>query len=175
MARQVVTRHPIVDDILSQYADQLGADADTYRNHVLRCLNYHTLLRGTAVADEVAVAWAVHDLGIWTAGTFDYLEPSAELGQDYARQHGIAGTEQVRALVVDHHRLRGLPDPEAEAFRRADLIDVSRGLLRGGLRTADVREVVAELPYLGFHLFLARGLTGHAVTHPRRPLPMMRW
>ena len=32
-----------------------------------------------------------------------------------------------------------------------------------------------DLPYSGFHAFLAKGLTGYAVRHPLRPLPMMRW
>jgi len=35
--------------------------------------------------------------------------------------------------------------------------------------------VVAQLPYRGFHAFLARGLTSYAVRHPLRPLPMLRW
>jgi hypothetical protein len=62
-----------------------------------------------------------------------------------------------------------------EAFRIADRIDVSRGLLSGPLRRSVVQAVVAELPYLGFHAFLARGLLGYAATHPRRPFPMLRW
>ena len=57
----------------------------------------------------------------------------------------------------------------------ADLVDVSRGLLTGGIGRGRVKAIVDEVPYLGFHAFLARGLTRHAVRHPTRALPMLRW
>jgi hypothetical protein len=78
-------------------------------------------------------------------------------------------------MITDHHKLRALGDPMTEAFRIADRIDVSRGLLIGSLRRPFVKGVVRELPYLGFHAFLARGLLGYAATHPLRPFPMLRW
>ncbi len=34
------------------------------------------------------MAWAVHDLGIWTANTFDYLEKSADLAWPFAGNRG---------------------------------------------------------------------------------------
>jgi hypothetical protein len=38
-----------------------------------------------------------------------------------------------------------------------------------------VHAVVAQLPYKGFHAFLANGLTRYAARHPLRPFPMLRW
>ncbi|SRX96046.1 hypothetical protein [Chlorobium tepidum TLS] [Mycobacterium shimoidei] len=169
------TAHPIVDSTLERYADALGDDLPAYRNHVYRGLTYHQELCGAALPDWVALAWAVHDLGIWTAGTFDYLEPSCDLASALAGEFGITEVGRARTMIAEHHKLRALDDPMSEAFRVADRIDVSRGLLTGSLQRSFVKGVVRELPYLGFHAFLVRGLLGYAATHPRRPFPMLRW
>jgi hypothetical protein len=114
-------------------------------------------------------------LGIWTAGTFDYLTPSADLASAYADEFGITEIARLQRLITEHHRVRPVDDRMTETFRKADLIDVSRGILRGGIRRADVHAVVAQLPYKGFHAFLANGLTRYAARHPLRPFPMLRW
>ena len=172
---EVVTSHPIVDAVLGRHRDALGDDLPTYRNHVYRCLNYHELLLGASIPDFAALAWAAHDLGIWTARTFDYLTPSADLAARHADEFGIADIDRLQTLITEHHRLRRLDDRVTETFRKADLVDVSHGLLRNTIGRSAVHAVVAELPYRGFHAFLARGLVGYAARHPSRPLPMMRW
>jgi hypothetical protein len=153
----------------------LGGDYAAYRNHVYRGLTYHQALRGAPVPDWAALAWAVHDLGIWTAGTFDYLGPSADLASTLAGEFGITEVGHARTMILEHHKLRAVDDPMTEAFRIADRIDVSRGALTGSLQRSFVKGVVKELPYRGFHAVLARGLLGYAVSHPRRPFPMLRW
>jgi hypothetical protein len=172
---EVVTAHPIVDTVLDRHRDALGDDMSAYRNHVYRCITYQQLLLGFSVPDVAALAWAVHDLGIWTERTFDYLGPSADLGAQYAEKFGVTDVDQLRALVREHHRLRPVDDRVIETFRRADLVDVSHGLLHNRIGRSAVRAAVAQLPYCGFHAFLAKGLTGYAARHPLRPLPMMRW
>jgi hypothetical protein len=172
---KVVTAHPIIDSVLDQHLAALGDDLGAYRNHVYRGLNYQQLLLGAPPPDTAALAWAVHDLGIWTANTFDYLSPSADLAAMHATEFGITDVDEVRSMVTEHHKLRRTGDRMNDAFRAADLVDVSRGLLAGGIGRARVKAIVDELPYLGFHAFLARGLTRHAVSHPTRPLPMLRW
>jgi hypothetical protein len=174
-AVEVVTAHPIVDAVLDRHRDALGDDLSAYRNHVYRCITYHQLLLGFSIPDVAALAWATHDLGIWTAGSFDYLTPSAGLAAAYADEFGIADIDQLRALITEHHRLRPVDDHVTETFRKADLVDVSHGLLHNRIGRSAVRAAVAQLPYSGFHVFLAKGLTGYAVRHPLRPLPMMRW
>ncbi|MBB5916390.1 hypothetical protein BJY24_005302 [Nocardia transvalensis] len=172
---QVRTSHPIVDAVLDRYRRELGEAFPVYRNHVLRGLNYHEVLLGEPVPDTAALAWAVHDLGIWTAGTWDYLAPSADLVGKHAEEFGIEDTERARRMVLDHHRLRGIDDRLPETFRIADRVDASHGLLRGPVPRADIETVVAELPYLGFHRFLLRTGTRWALRHPFHPLPMVRW
>ncbi|MGW5106650.1 hypothetical protein [Nocardia sp. NPDC004123] len=172
---QIHTSHPVVDAVLDRYHRELGDELPKYRNHVLRSLNYQQLLLGEPVPDTAALAWAVHDLGIWTAGTWDYLEPSAQLVTQHAAEFGIDDVERTRRMVLDHHRLRGTNDRLSETFRVADRIDASRGLVYHPLTRADVKSVVAQLPYLGFHMFLAHRAATYALAHPIRPLPMVRW
>jgi hypothetical protein len=172
---EVVTAQPIVDALLDRYRVALGDDASSYRNHVYRCINYHQLLLGAPIPDFAALAWVAHDLGIWTARTFDYLTPSADLASAHADEFGITEIDRVQLLITEHHRLRPSDDRMTETFRKADLIDVSRGFLRGQIRRSTVQAVVAQLPYRGFHTFLAKGLIPYAARHPLRPLPMLRW
>ncbi|MGW4245812.1 hypothetical protein [Nocardia sp. NPDC004722] len=172
---QVQTSHPIVDAVLERYRDRIGDVLPAYRNHVLRALNFQQLLLGEPVPDVAALAWAVHDLGVWSAGTWDYLEPSADLVAVHAGEFGIEDLEAARRMVLDHHRLRTVDDRLTETFRIADRIDASRGLVRAPLTRAEVKTVVAQLPYHGFHTYLARRAASWAVTHPTRPLPMVRW
>jgi hypothetical protein len=172
---KIVTAHPIVDGILDEHRGVLGTHMATYRNHVYRGLNYQQALLKASLPDSAALAWAVHDLGIWTAGTFDYLAPSADLAETHAKVLGVNDIDDARRMILEHHKLRRVHDRLVDTFRAADLADVSRGILPGPVGRAQVKAVVAELPYLGFHAFLADGLTRHAVRHPARPLPMLRW
>jgi hypothetical protein len=171
----VVSTHPIVDAVLDRYRGALGDALPAYRNHVYRCINYHQLLLGGSIPDVAALAWAAHDLGIWTARTFDYLAPSADLAAHHADEFGVSDADQLRVLITEHHRLRPSDDRMTETFRKADLVDVSHGLLRDHIGRPAVQAVVAQLPYRGFHAFLAKGLAGYAARHPLRPLPMLRW
>jgi hypothetical protein len=172
---EAITAHPIVEALLDRHHDALGDHMSTYRNHVYRCISYHQMLLGAPLPDFAALAWATHDLGIWTAHSFDYLQASADLAGKHAEEFGIKQVDQVKTLITEHHRLRPVQDQLTETFRKADLVDVSHGLLSSKVRRTGVRAVVAQLPYLGFHAFLVKGLSQHAVRHPRRPLPMLRW
>jgi hypothetical protein len=175
MAMIAVTSHPLVDSVLGRYHHALDGHLPTYRNHVYRGLTYHQLLLGSPVPDSIALSWVVHDLGIWTAGSFDYLAPSADLASAHADEFGITDIEHVRMIITQHHKVRPAKDHMTETFRMADLTDVSRGLLSGPITRASVKAVVAQLPYLGFHAFLVRSLARHAAGHPARPFPMLRW
>jgi hypothetical protein len=73
----ILTTHAVVDDAVESFGDVLGLDAVRYRNHVYRGLNYQRkLLQLTTIPDEIALAWALHDIGIWTSRLG--LHPTAE-------------------------------------------------------------------------------------------------
>src|ERR1700757_749684 len=157
---KAITAHPIVDALLERYQDALSGDMPTYRNHVYRCMTYHQLLLGDPIPDFAALAWAVHDLGIWTVASFDYLGPSADLAALHANEFGVKDVDRARTLIIEHHRLRPSSEPMTETFRIADRIDVSHGFMAGEVGRTRVRAVVDQLPYNGFHAFLAKGLFG---------------
>jgi hypothetical protein len=67
----VIDSHPVIEEVLDAHGAALGHSLIDYRNHVYRGLNYQLRLLGRQEpTDAIALAWAVHDLGIWTAETF---------------------------------------------------------------------------------------------------------
>src|SRR6266850_996863 len=78
-----------------------------------------------------------HDLRIWTNKTFDYIAPSVAIAREHLAARGMTDwIPEIEAMIVDHHKVtpsRENPQALVESFRRADWIDVSRGLRRFGL------------------------------------------
>ena len=132
-----------------------------------------------ATLEKLALAAAFHDLGIWTANTFDYLQPSIDLACDHL---GCAGhgdwRENVARMIREHHKIRAYRGADAalvEPFRRADWIDVSLGLLSFGLPRARIREIRSRWPNAGFHTRLAQLTFQRLRTNPLSPLPVLKW
>jgi hypothetical protein len=176
----LMDRQPLIDEALEVWQPALGAAGKAYRGHVYRVFNFARSLLGSERHDgELALASAFHDIGIWSDATFDYLEPSIRRAGDHlrARQLGLP-VDLIADLIRNHHllrRVRGGGEAHViEAFRRADLTDVSRGLLRGALDAGFLREVVAAFPYAGFHGALLREALSWCLRHPLRPLPTLR-
>ena len=71
--------------------------------------------------------------------------------------------------VEQHHALRDRSSfgVEVELMRRADLVDVSAGLVNFGIDRWWVRNLVREIPRSGFHRFLARETWRMARERPR--------
>ncbi|HZR34645.1 MAG TPA: HD domain-containing protein [Nevskia sp.] len=177
----LLTRIELLDELLERHREALGADFTAYRNHCCRVVNFCAALApGAAEAlRKAAIAAAFHDLGIWTDRTFDYLPPSERLAEAYLRGAGLAEwSAEVTAMIGQHHKLtayRREPAALVEAFRKADLVDVSMGLVRHGLPKAFVREVLAAFPNAGFHKRLVQLFGQRLRTKPWSPMPMMRW
>ena len=170
-----------VEQLIAAHAPALAGDLPAYRNHVCRVLNYYAALGPPTdeIPEAVMIAAAFHDLGIWTARTFDYLEPSAHLAQAHLAGLGREHLEpEVATLISEHHKLRPYTGPymaTVEAFRRADLVDLSLGLVRSGLPVAFVVAVKAAFPNAGFHRRLMQLTAQQFLRTPWRPLPMLRW
>ena len=169
-----------LDAVLREHAAALGGDFTGYRNHAYRVANLCLALAPDVPerVEKVALAAAFHDLGIWTDGTFDYLAPSIRLARAHlARAGRPAWTGEIEAMIADHHKLsraRAAPHPLVEPFRRADWIDVTRGLRAFGLPRRFLREVFAAWPNAGFHRRLLQLSLHRLRTHPLNPLPMFR-
>ena len=128
----MITHIPTIDDVLDGHATALRDDFIGYRNHVYRVVNLCVAIVGRSDLEKIAVAAAFHDLGIWTNGTFDYIAPSIALAHVYlAARAREDWTAEIKGMIADHHKITpATADPHSliEAFRRADWIDVTRGL-----------------------------------------------
>ncbi|CAN5407386.1 hypothetical protein BH09BAC1_BH09BAC1_13180 [soil metagenome] len=83
-----------------------------------------------------------------------------------------------RLIIERHHQLRpyeGIYKQTVEAFRLADLADLTRGYVRKKLPFAAVSQAVAVFPYLGFHQLLLKWTFRQFLQNPFNPLPMLRW
>jgi hypothetical protein len=170
-----------MDGLLARYAGVIGDDFIPYRNHVCRVASFHCLLQPPAARDlhKIAVAAVYHDLGIWSAGTFDYIGPSMAAAAQFLRAESRPElVDEVAVMIRDHHKLTpccaGAP-PSADAFRRADWVDVSAGALRFGIARDDIAAVRRRFPHAGFHRLLVKLTLKRLATHPLNPLPMLRW
>lgn len=171
---------PLVEAILGTYRGVIALDFDAYRNHVYRVINL-CFAQGEFGADErekIQIAACFHDIGIWTAGTLDYLPPSEAVAAAYLTAHGKATwVAEVSAMIEMHHRVRSCADSAfalVEPFRRADIADFSLGLVPMGIPRALISRLKAEFPNQGFHQRLLQLGSRWFLRHPLNPLPMFR-
>ena len=167
----------LVDKILAPYSEHKAISG--YKNHVRRVISFCEDLYSLDEDDreKVTIAACFHDLGIYTDGTFDYLPPSIELARSYLEGNGLdSWRNEITSMISEHHSVRqsdrgGL----TEAFRKADIIDFSCGLVRKGVARSRVREVRAAFPNEGFHLNLALVAGRWICRHPFNPVPVLKW
>ena len=180
MTPDLIQRHPRIEALFDIYSERFGKDQTAYRNHIYRVLNLVASQRALSEEelDQVAIAGFFHDAGIWLAGTFDYLEPSARLACHYLEEQGLlAWQPTVEAIILNHHKVSRFGQDTlalAEMFRRADWIDVSLGLLRFGLPAPRIRHIRDTFPNAGFHTLLLKLSGQQLLSQPWRPLPMLR-
>lgn len=150
---EVVRSLPLADEILESHRHRAGGDDagwDAYKAHVYRVVNFARALTpdGPYRDDKLAIAAAFHDLGAFD--TLDYLVPSIEVQDAWLQQTGReAWSAELALIIAEHHRLVGYGPSRpyaalVEAVRRADLVDVSQGLVRFGLPGSYVKEVRAS-------------------------------
>ncbi len=178
--KRLITELAELDGLFDHYAERFGRDQTPYRNHVYRVINLVAAQR-TLTGDDLRkleLAGFFHDAGIWLAGTFDYLAPSARLACHYLEEQGLQDWgDEVHAMIVQHHKLTRSDAPAGtlvEAFRRADWIDVSLGLLRFGVSRERIRDINRRFPNAGFHTLLLGLSARQLITQPWRPFPMLR-
>ena len=174
----LLTRIPIIDDVLDNHAAALGDDFVGYRNHVYRIVNLCVAFAGQRELEKIAITAVFHDLGIWVHGTFDYIAPSIGLARDdlIARKRED-WTAEIEEMIANHHKITrssAAPNTLIEAFRRADWIDVTRGLRRFGIPRPFVARLFATWPSAGFHRRLLALTLDRFRSHPLTPLPMVR-
>ncbi|RXK83908.1 HD domain-containing protein [Filimonas effusa] len=169
----------LIESLLLSYKEVIGGQFNAYRNHVYRVYLNCLLIDPTeANAGKYAVAAVFHDIGIWIKHSFDYIDPSIEQAEYYLTEEGACDwVEEIAAMIYWHHKTakyKGNYQLTVETFRKADWTDVSFGLFRFGLKPKQLKENRRNYPGRGFHLFLLKGVSGHAFRHPFYPLPMFK-
>ena len=169
-----------IEEILQFYAVALGKNYNSYRNHVYRVYHLSLLLAkkdfSKSELQELAVASAFHDLGVWIHRTMDYLDSSIDMAQNHCENQGIDQTS-VKLIINHHHQFSiysGQKKALVESFRRADLADLSFGIIRFGLPRKLYQNLKEEFPFLGFHQLIYKMVLQHALSHPTKPFPMIR-
>ncbi|MBU2912892.1 MULTISPECIES: hypothetical protein [Reichenbachiella] len=173
---------PRIEGILQFYTPALGADYNAYRNHVYRVYHLTLLLNTEEPTPEeqaaLAIAAAFHDLGIWSNHTMDYLQPSTDLAKAYlSENHSDILTPLVHDLIVTHHKIssyQGANQSLIEAFRKADLMDLSFGTIRHGLPRSRYIHLREEFPFLNFQKTVFKKIMRYAIGHLNRPFPMLK-
>jgi hypothetical protein len=176
----MVTTVALLDELLEAHAAVLGRDFTAYRNHTYRVVNL-CVAQSSGDPEQLeksAIGAAFHDMGIWTDGTFDYLQPSVSLATNYLARSGRAQwTPEISAMILEHHKIsryRGHATWLVEPFRRADWVDVTRGLITFGLSRTLLHDVFSTWPSAGFHKRLVQFELTRLRTHPLNPLPMVK-
>ena len=80
-------------------------------------------------------------------------------------------------MIEMHHKLfpyRGEAESLVEGFRRADLCDLSAGIFRFDAAPDFLAALERTFPDEGFRSGITKRVCGWALTHPRRPFPMLR-
>ena len=149
---EILRSSPLAEAILESHRHRArGDDAgyDAYKAHVYRVMNFARALTHEAPDrdEKLAIASAFHDIAAFD--TLDYLVPSIEAQDAWLKQSGRESwSDELALIVAEHHRLSGYGAtrphaPLVEAVRRADLVDVSQGLIRFGIPSSYVKEVRA--------------------------------
>jgi hypothetical protein len=133
---------------------------------------------GETEKEKIQIAACFHDIGIWTAGTLDYLSPSEADAAAYLNARGKAlWIAEVSEMIEMHHSIRshaGSPYPLVEPFRRADIADFSLGMVPMGISRELIATLKVAFPNSGFHKRLAQLGSKWFLRHPLNPLPMFR-
>ncbi|MGK5093509.1 HD domain-containing protein [Deltaproteobacteria bacterium TL4] len=172
---------PLLEEILGPWEKEIGKDYQGYKNHVYRVVHFCLALHpgNQEGREKVIIAGCFHDLGIWTSHTLNYLEPSIELVKNYLKtENKNSLLDEIELMIYYHHKITPFEDgnyPLVESFRKADLVDVSLGMMRSGLSKEQVQLVKNNFPNSGFHHTLLRLISSEFKRNPLKPLPVMKW
>jgi hypothetical protein len=146
---------------------------------------YFCFAQRAVTADErqkIIIAASFHDIGIWTKKTLDYIEPSIELASQYLQStNRTEWIAEISLMIGMHHKFTEVNGevkcryPLVECFRKADLIDLSNGLLNAGIERSTIHSIQSIFPNRGFQLMLVLKWFKWMLLRPWNPFPFMRY
>ena len=153
-----------------------GTTAGPLEHHNVRAFQIAERLaerRGLKVDREVLLCAAhLHDVGLYPGAATDasYVDDGARLAERLLAPYAWppARLKRCTDAIERHHELRPQwkRGVEVELLRRADLVDVSGGLVALGAGRGWVRSLGREAPRRGFYREIARLLTRVARERP---------
>lgn len=171
----------LINEIIYPFEKILGKEYQPYKNHVHRIALLTKELKGNIERDDehkIAIAAVFHDIGIWTENTFDYLEPSIQAANKYLAENNLMNwSEEINLMIDMHHKrsvYKGKFQDNVESFRRADLVDLSKGMISFSLSKKLIRKNLIDFPMLGFRGIIVRNFFKNLLKHPFNPLPMFK-
>ncbi len=177
---QLETDIQLLNELLTPWEQKIGSAFPGYKNHVTRMLNFCFYLAQPSEEEKtkLIIAAAFHDIGIWSHGTVDYLDPSVDVAMDYLKENDLIDwSEEVALMISEHHKLRAVDEPRyplVEIFRTADLVDFSLGMIKKGVPKNVIASVRSSLPNEGFHKNLMRLSWGQFKKEPLNQVPMIK-
>ncbi|MEQ8473984.1 MAG: hypothetical protein RIC35_22500 [Marinoscillum sp.] len=167
----------LITQILHKFEKELGTDYHAYHHHAQRVYHYAITLLLVRESKKLAIAAAFHDLDIWISGSMDYLHGSKNLAIEYLSNGDFQLLPDEMAFIISqHHKLTTIKgNIEAEAFRKADLIDLTGGFIRYNIPKSIIVETERVYPRANFGRLIAKKCFNHALRHPYNPLPMIKW
>ena len=182
MTPPLITTHPLIEEILDAHADRARGDEAGfagYRGHVYRVFNLARCLVDDADDrdDKLSIAAAFHDIEAFAG--LDYLAPSIHTQDAWLERTGRGvWSEELAVVVAQHHRFRtyrGRHARLAEPLRRADLADLSQGLIRSGIPKEHVRVVRGTFDVGSFFTrSVPSAAMRNLIRHPLNPMPHAR-
>ncbi len=176
-----MSQTPLLDEILSDWAELIGDDFQGYLNHCRRmslcCIQLHDCTDDDV--KKIQIAAAFHDLGIWIEDTVDYIGPSVPPAIEYLKTNGLQDwSEEIELMITEHHKITEYCSnqyPLVEVFRKGDLVDFTGGMIRHGISQSFIKDLKLRYPNAGFHKMLAKRAGKWFLKHPLNPAPMMKW
>lgn len=170
-----------IEELLLPYRGLIGSHYIHYKNHAHRVVNFALELKDEIKADDeekMVIAAVFHDIGMWTANSFDYLNPSITEATIYLKELGkIEWVEEISLMIDMHHKSTkyyGAFAENVEAFRKADLIDLTKGLTRFSLSKNILSKYYEEFPMGNFRKIIVSKFMKNLLRNPLRPLPMFK-
>lgn len=175
-SKQVKTPEKTITHILKEFKQELGDDFDAYHNHAQRVYYYSKTLLLMKENRKLGIAAAFHDLDIWESQSMDYLSGSADLANAYMSKNDLRYLpDEMTYIISNHHKLNRISgNIEAEAFRKADIIDLSGGLIHFNIPKSLVMEAESKYPRLGFSKTIFLKTIKYALAHIFNPFPMIK-
>lgn len=170
-----------VETILGTYKEKLDNGFSAYKNHLSRLILFCSELKKLTEVEleKIIIAACFHDLGLLTENTLDYLTPSEKLAKEYLQENHLSeASEEILLMISFHHKLTPYKNqkfPLVEIFRKADLIDLSLGMISFGISSNQIKTIKRKFPNEGFHKFLFLFYLKWLLRNPLRPFPIFKW